>query len=124
MNTSVFNQALKREQEELQAKLRTLGALDYTVIGDWVSTPEEAITTESDDNVAADRAEAATERDGELAVFETRLSLVSRALEKIKNGTFGNCEICNTPIEVDRLMVNAAARTCKTHLDDERDLAN
>ena len=51
-------------------------------------------------------------------------SSLQNALEKIKNGTFGNCEICNTPIEVDRLMVNAAARTCKTHLDDERDLAN
>ncbi len=122
MDTSVFHDALVREKQALLEELKSLGALDHTITGDWVSTPEEAVETEADDNVVADRVEAAIERDGELAVFEIKLSLVEHALAKIAAGTYGTCELCGTPIEQERLTINPAARTCVSHRDDERDL--
>jgi RNA polymerase-binding transcription factor DksA len=119
MDTTNVKRALLREQEELQVALGSVGALDHSVTGDWVSTPEEAVETEADDNVVADRIEAATARDGELAVLEMRLGLVTRALEKIDVGNYGDCEVCGAAIETARLEVNPAARTCTTHMNDE-----
>jgi len=46
--------------------------------------------------------------------LELRLKDVTDALEKIQNNpqSFGKCEICGKEIEMARLKVNPAARTC------------
>ncbi len=123
METSLYKAALTAEAEELQKQLASLGALDHNVAGDWVSTPGEPATAIADESLLADRVEEALTRDGELAQLESRYSSVMRALEKITNDTFGTCELCGAAIETDRLGVNAAARTCKAHLNDEVDLS-
>lgn len=40
------------------------------------------------------------------------LKEVERALEKIKNGTYGICEICQKPIDEERLRAFPTARWC------------
>ena len=67
----------------------------------------------------ADRIETLEEREAEIIPLEERLHNVEKALNKIATGTYGQCEVCQAPIETARLEVNPAARTCKQHLDQE-----
>lgn len=122
MDTSTYREALTKEAESLKTALEETGTLDHTVSGDWVSTPEEPIATEADEDLVADRAEAALTRDAELAALESRYNNINRALEKIAAGTFGTCELCGNPIETARLDANPAARTCIADRDREGEL--
>lgn len=122
MDTTTHKAALLREAAELRAQLESLGALDHTVAGDWVSTPEEAIATEADEDIVADRVEAALTRDGELAALESRYNNITRALAKLEAGTFGSCELCDQPVEAARLAANPAARTCIADREREGEL--
>ncbi len=123
MDTSTYRAMLKKEAEELKTALGHTGALDHTVVGDWVSTPEEPIATEADEDLVADRAEAALTRDAELAALESRYNNVQRALQKLTTETFGTCELCGNAIETARLDANPAARTCITDRDREVELS-
>ncbi|HXG01724.1 MAG TPA: TraR/DksA C4-type zinc finger protein, partial [Bacteroidota bacterium] len=44
------------------------------------------------------------------------LSEVDAALERIAAGTFGLCETCHDPIEMDRLQIDPLVRNCLDHL--------
>lgn len=119
MDYQTHRLSLTAHRDRLTAALKTLGTLDPVIAGDWVSTPEEDISTEADENVTADRMEAATERDAELAALETEYRNVERALQKLDDGTYGSCEVCGETIEAERLTIEPAARTCITHRDEE-----
>ena len=107
----------------LEALLKTVSlqlsdiAVHNQVTDDWeIRVPENQ---ESDEDVRADAAESADEHVAELAELETRYRTITRALQKITDGTFGICEISGEAIETDRLMANPAARTCKAHMEAE-----
>ena len=85
---------------------------------------EEPAVAEADENIVADRKEDWMERRSEVAAIETRYNNVVKALTKMQAGEYGTCEICNELIEADRLTANPAARTCKTHLEDESQLTS
>lgn len=120
--TEVHKEKLLTEQKILYKELSELGFQDTTAPEDWVATPDDPAKTEADENLVADRKEEWIGRRGEVAALETRYNNIVKALGKIKDGTYGICEICNSPIEEDRLAVNPAARTCKEHLNDEAKL--
>ncbi|MEK7639194.1 MAG: TraR/DksA C4-type zinc finger protein [Patescibacteria group bacterium] len=90
--------------------------------GDWVAVPVSDELGNADSNVEADAVEDWNERRATVAELEMRYRSVARTLEKISNGTFGICEICQEKIEIDRLNANPAARTCKVHMEREREL--
>ncbi len=46
------------------------------------------------------------------------LQQVDRALERLRNGTFGFCETCHDAIEPERLAVDPLLRYCLDHLSD------
>ena len=56
------------------------------------------------------------------------LAEIDAALERINDGSFGNCEVCHLPVEADRLQQNPLERFCLDHLNEaqrrahERDL--
>ncbi|MDE2079336.1 MAG: TraR/DksA C4-type zinc finger protein [Patescibacteria group bacterium] len=56
------------------------------------------------------------ENNAALNELEGRLNMVTNALDKIKAGTYGTCEVCGEEIERDRLTANPAATTCKVHM--------
>ncbi|MBI2109022.1 MAG: TraR/DksA C4-type zinc finger protein [Parcubacteria group bacterium] len=119
LDTTHFKQKLEEEKELLEQELSSLGQKNPDVKGDWEAAPEkDASTQDPDENVKADRLEELAERSGIGAELEERLLNINRALMKLKEGTFGLCEVCNKPIEEDRLRVNPSARTCKKHLND------
>ena len=114
-----FKQKLEDERKVLIEELAVLGKMDPKT-GDWEATPivEELAELESDENDKADHFEDFEERTSTLNTLEINLKDVDLALEKIKNGKFGICEICNAPIEEARLDADTSARTCIAHKDE------
>ena len=111
---------LETELENLVAELKTIAVQDSNT-GDWVAQPEK-VTAEADANVGADTTEDWNERRAVVGQLETRYHNVLIALKKFEDGSYGTCEICGEQIEADRLDANPAARTCKIHLEREREL--
>jgi RNA polymerase-binding transcription factor DksA len=72
--------------------------------------------------VTADTTEDWNERRATIASLETRYHNVLLALKKFDSNTFGVCEVCKEPVEPPRLLANPSARTCKLHLEREREL--
>ena len=117
-----YKTALETELAEITKQLETLGIHNPQVSEDWIALPVDAVTSEADSNIVADRSEDWQEARGTLVVLETRFNNINRALTKITDGTYGICEIGGEEIETDRLDANAAARTCKDHIEDEANL--
>ncbi len=122
IDTQQHKQTLHTELLQITHELKELGVENPDVPGDWISTPKDPVQNEADENIAADNSEDWQERRGTLSALETRFNNIKRALQKITDGAYGVCEIGGEEIEEDRLAVNASARTCKAHLDNEADL--
>jgi len=118
MNTDSYKQKLDAELVEIKKELSTLGIHNPQVKEDWITTPDSPVTSEPDPNDAADVAEEWIERRGILSQLETRYNNITTALKKIEDGNYGNCEVCNNPIEPERLEVNPSAKTCETHMNE------
>ena len=122
VETTEYKTILEKEREALETQLNTLGVQDPRDPANWdvKKAPLDIMT--ADPNEAADKTEELYIDNGVLSQLEIRYRNILRALEKIETGTFGVCEVCHEPIEEDRLGVNTAARTCKTHLEEEEGL--
>ncbi len=118
-----YKEKLAKEQETLRQELQTVGIENPDAPSDWEPRPENIDIMDADPNEAADRIEAQQESQGILDDLEARYQNIMRALKKIEQGTFGPCEICGNEIEEDRLEAIPSARTCKVHMEQERELA-
>ncbi len=112
-------QKLTKELTNITKDLEELGIQNPQVPQDWIATPSEKLQTEADTNITADRTEDWQVRRAEVAVLEKRYNNIVRAIQKIKEGNFGVCEICGEKIENDRLAIHPAARTDKAHMEQE-----
>jgi DnaK suppressor protein len=121
-DTTKYKETLEIDLAQIVKDLKELGIHNPQVKEDWIATPGGDIGTESDANIAADRAEDWAERRATMAPLETRFNNINRALSKLEAGTFGICEIAGEQIEEDRLDFHPSARTCKAHINDEADL--
>jgi DnaK suppressor protein len=112
-NLEIYKTKLETEKKLLEDELSSLGKVDDT--GDWEATPDTEINTQDvqDEADMADRSEDYEEKSIKLNALELRLRDTNKALEKIKNNSFGVCEKCGKNIEEDRLEANPAATTCK-----------
>jgi RNA polymerase-binding transcription factor DksA len=117
MNTDKYKALLETEAEKLKNDLQELGVQNPEVKSDWVERADDLETTSADLNDVADRTEEYDERRATLATLESRYNDVRRALQKIKDGKYGICEVAGEPIEEDRLEANPSARTCKDHMN-------
>lgn len=113
-----FEKKLLEEQTKLISELETVGRVNPDNPLDWEPIPGEKENNTADPNDFADTIE---EYEGNTALvkeLETQLKEIVAALEKIKAGTYGICEVSGEPIEHDRLEANPAARTCKAHINE------
>lgn len=117
----IFKQKLEEEKKLLKSELQSVGRINPSNPDDWEATPEKSISSTADKNEAADRIESYEENTAILKELEVRYNNIKLALKKIKDETYGNCEIGGTPIEKDRLEANPSARTCKAHLGELED---
>jgi DnaK suppressor protein len=113
-----YTQRLNDMLRDMTNELSAVGIHNPQNPSDWVAVPAELDAEEPDQNLAADAVEAWNERTALVATLESRYNDIVRALEKVTNGTFGTCEVCNAPIEEKRLAVNPIARTCMAHIND------
>lgn len=116
LDKNKIKENLEKEKKELLEELNSIGKLDPET-GDWEAVPEKMSEPESDQNDMADRFEDFEERSSTVTVLEKRLANVEESLKRLKEKSFGKCEVCKTEIEKDRLEANPAAKTCKKHLE-------
>jgi len=116
-----IKQTLEDLMTTLREELETIASYNEEN-GDWVAVPVAEDLGSADDNLAADATEEWGNRRALVSQLEMRFHAVKLALQKHEDGTFGRCEMCNEPIEEARLIINPAARTCKIHMEREREL--
>ncbi len=118
IDTTSFKTKLDAEVVKLEAELATVGRKNPLIPGDWEATPAVEENSHADENEVADSIEHFEENTAILKQLEIQLGEVRHALDRIANGTFGICEVCNQEIEADRLEANPSARTCKAHINE------
>src|SRR3984885_11454224 len=111
-----FGKKLEKEKNLLEEELKTVGHKNPGVAGGWEASPENIDTDSADDNEVADKIEGLEENNGILEKLDKQLVEVNAALDRIKKGTYGVCEVSGEPIEKERLEANPSATTCIKHM--------
>ena len=111
-----IKEKLEMERDILLEELRDMGKLN-TETDEWEATPEEINSPESDQNDMADRFEDFEAKSSMIKTLQPRLNNILKAIKGLNRESFGKCEVCKKEIEMKRLEINPAARTCKEHLE-------
>jgi len=111
-----IKEKLEKEKEILLEEIRDIGKLNPET-NEWEAVPEERTSKESDQNDMADRFEDFESRSIMIKTLEARLNSILLALKGLNRESFGRCDVCKKDIEMARMEVNPAARTCKKHLN-------
>ena len=117
ISVTKFQQQLITEKNKLEAALGDIAVKSKTAPGDWDTIPADSTPTTMREEVA-DRLEDNEEREAAERELEGRLREITAALDRIADGTYGQCRVCQMEIENDRLEANPAATTCKAHLNN------
>lgn len=112
-----IKEKLEKERDVLLEQMKDMGKLNNET-GEWEAIPEELEFPQSDENDKADRFEDFETRSSMMKTLEPRLTNILKALKGLNRDSFGKCEVCKKDIEMSRLEVNPAARTCKKHLEE------
>lgn len=113
-----FQEKLEEEKRELEDELSRIGKKNPEVSGDWEVVPDVLNLETADTGEVAGVFEDMENRVAIENTLEERFMLVSKALESINNGAYGNCsnkEGKVHPIEIKRLEANPAATECIKH---------
>ncbi len=111
----LYKEMLEEELRTVEAELKTVGRKNPDNPKDWEPVPDKMDTTRGDDNETADTIESFEGNTAILKQLEIRYNDIKAALQRIKDGTYGKCEICGKSIEEKRLEANPAATTCIEH---------
>lgn len=118
IDLATHKEALLAKKQRVVEELSTI-AIYHADTDDWEAKVDTSDLETADDDLIGDSLEAAEEQVATLALLETDYRNIVRALDKLEAGNYGICEICSGTIEADRLLVNPAARTCKTHMNED-----
>lgn len=116
IDTQHFKELLLAEKANLEKELATVGRKNPDRKGDWEAENKETGTDRADEDEVADNLADLETNNAIVNQLEPKLNEVLAALTKMEIGTFGLCEICDNPIETDRLEANPSAKTCKAHM--------
>lgn len=114
IDTARFKKILKNELKRLEKELKTVGHKENRA-GEWESKATDVDVLASDNADIADNIENYESNNAVMKQLEIEYDETLHALENIKNGVYGICEVSGEPIEVGRLEANPAARTCMAH---------
>jgi RNA polymerase-binding transcription factor DksA len=109
-----FKKILKKELKRLNAALKTVGHKENNA-GEWESKATDVDVLASDDADKADNMENYESNTAIMRQLEIEYDQTLHALENIKKGVYGMCEVCGKPIEQGRLQAMPAATTCMAH---------
>ena len=111
-----FEAKLLEEKNLLEKELSQVAVKNPSNPTDWVPSGGDKDQSQADEMQVSDSFENLENNMGVTTQLENRLTDINSALEKIKNGTYGKCEISGEEIELERLEANPAARTCEAHM--------
>lgn len=117
INLKDLEKQLLGEKASLESELSNVGRKNPDSPSGWEALPPERDVSQADENTVADGITDYEENRAIVATLEARLKDVVSGLDKLKKGVFGKCQVCQKPIEEDRLGANPAARTCKEHMN-------
>lgn len=109
--------ALEIDKENLEEELASHGRVQ-TDTGDWEGASIGFEGEEADPNDVGDQIEELATNVPLVEELEDKHRDVIDALEKMDEGVYGICEVCNEPIPLDRLKANPSARTDIEHAED------
>ncbi len=106
-----FKKILAERKVKLENELTSFAQKDEKVKGDYDTRFPDFGTTQSTDEEALEVATYDSALPVEYAL-ELRLADINKALDKIKNGAYGQCENCAEKMDIRRLEAMPEARTC------------
>ncbi len=115
IDTNKFKEKLEKELALLEKELGQIGRKNPSNSKDWEPIETEVDSDHADDSDVADNQESFIENKAVMDKLEPGYNDVKLALEKIKNGTYGICEVGGEEISEERLEANPSARTCVEH---------
>lgn len=111
IDTEYFKKRLEKELKTLEGELKSVGHKNPDNPKDWEASSGEVDINASDLADIADNIESYESNTAVLKQLEKQYNEVKLALDKIKKGTYGVCEVSGDSIEKERLEANPAART-------------
>lgn len=112
-----LREALEIDKENLEEELAAHGRVQ-TDTGDWQGASTGYEGEEADPNDVADQIEELATNVPLVEELEDRHLDVTEALEKMDEGVYGLCEVCNEPIPLERLKALPSARTDLEHAEE------
>ncbi len=112
-----YKKKLEEEKVALIKQLQEIGRINPDDTSDWEPV---AVAHDNNQPEIEERATEITSFEDRSAVeyeLEAQLKGVDIALEAIANNSYGQCVVCNAPIEDARLEANPSAVTCVAHMD-------
>jgi RNA polymerase-binding transcription factor DksA len=120
IDTGHFKEKLENELKTLETELKSVGHKNPNNPKDWEPSSGEVDINASDLADIADNIESYESNTAILKPLEVQYNDVKLALDNIKKGKYGLCEVCGEPIEPERLEANPAARTCVAHMNAKK----
>ena len=115
MDTNKFKKQLEKELKLVQKEMSEVGRINPSNPKDWEPVETDMGSDPADENDMADEMESFGENAAILGRLEAQFNDIKTALDKIKNGTYGKCEVGGEDIPIDRLEANPSAKTCVEH---------
>lgn len=112
-----LKEKLAKEKVQLEKQLHEVGRINPDDKTDWEPVAADLNGSVSEIEERASEISDFEDRSAVEFELEQRLGKIILAIERIESNTYGKCEICGNAIETERLEVNPAATTCKTHLE-------
>lgn len=116
INYTHFKKKLEAEKLLVGKELEKVGRRNPDNLSDWEATPADRDSSQADENTVADSIEDYEENMAIVNTLETRYRDLRSALDKIKQGTYGLCQVCGEEIDVARLEANPSALHCRKHM--------
>lgn len=110
-----FQHPLEEEKKRVEETLAQFGTRDVRNPENWEPKFPDLNPKETDAEEGADETEQFDANVGIATRLEERLHEIQGALDRIEKGTFGVCEKDGNEIDLERLRVYPAARTCRNH---------
>ena len=114
-NTDKYKAKLETELKLLEEEMSKVARKNPSLAGDWEPVETDLNVDAAEEDEVADEIENFNENESILSKLEPKYNDVKSALEKIKDGTYGKCEVGGEDIPEDRLEANPAAKTCVKH---------
>ena len=115
IDTNKYKIKLESEKKLLEEEMKGIARKNPAKPDDWEAVETDLNPDIADDDEVADELENFDENASLLAKFEPRYNDIKAALDKIKKGTYGICEVGGEEIPEERLEANPAAKTCIEH---------